>query len=129
MTSPNPQEVRTGLEAILDRAARESAARGIAVARVDGLVIVHRLRPGLDARIAAATAASIFGAAEMASAQLDQGEIEQVMIQCGKGQIVAVHAGREAIIMALFDRTAALGLALMQLARAANDVSKVLDGV
>jgi predicted regulator of Ras-like GTPase activity (Roadblock/LC7/MglB family) len=124
--SQEPKDIKQRLEDALDHTAQASHARSIAVARRDGLVIVHRLAPGLDPRLTAAMAAAMLGAAASAAKELRQGEIERVIVECTGGTIVAVDAGPDAIVVALYDRGANLGLALHGLARAAQSVDQML---
>lgn len=129
MVKASPVEIRGALDRILDRSVRDSAALAVVIARMDGLVIAHRLASGQDPRVASAVAASIFGAAEVATQQLEQGPIEQILIVSRKGNVIAVHAGPEAIVLALFSKEHSLGLALLGLSRTAKEVADVLEGV
>jgi predicted regulator of Ras-like GTPase activity (Roadblock/LC7/MglB family) len=121
--------VKDKLEAVLEQARRETRCRSVAVSRRDGLVIVHRLAPAHDPRVTAASAASLVGAAKVTATELEQGGMEQVIIGCTHGQIVAVDAGPEAVMIALYDRDSNLGLALLGLTRAAQQIAKILEQV
>jgi predicted regulator of Ras-like GTPase activity (Roadblock/LC7/MglB family) len=118
--------VKDELEAVLDKAAQESGCRSVAIARRDGLVIVHRIALGLDPRATAALAASMVGAAEVAAQNLQQGEFQLVVVECSQGKIVAVGAGGEAIVIGVYAPDVNLGLALLGLRRASERVSGVL---
>jgi hypothetical protein len=118
--------IRPELEAVLDAVRRDTRCRGIAVARADGLAIVHRGSAALDPRVVAAVAATMMGTAEVAAKQLGQGEIEEITIRCTEGRIIAVNAGQEAIVIALYGREENLGLAVLTLNRAAATIAELL---
>jgi len=120
-------DIRHELEALLDGVIRSTECHAIAIARTDGLVVAHRGASGLDPRIVAAVAATIVGAAEVVAQQLGQGEIEEVTIRCTQGRIIAVNAGREAVVIALYGKSENLGLAFLTLGRVAGEIGTLLD--
>ncbi len=127
MVEEDPRNLKERLEAAIERTRRLSPVRSLTVARRDGLVIVHRVAPGQDPRLAAAMAAATVGGATSAAQELRQGTVESVIIECSAGKMIAVGAGPEAIVLALYDREANLGLALHELAHAAEAIDKILE--
>lgn len=123
----SPRGLKERLEDAIDETRRISHIRSITVTRRDGLVIVHRVAPGQDPSLAAAMAAATVGSAASAAEELRQGAVERVIIECSAGKMIAVGAGPEAIILALYDREANLGLALHELTQAAQAVDRILD--
>ncbi len=115
------------LEDAIERTRRVSPIRSITVTRRDGLVIVHHVAPGQDPRLAAAMAAATVGGAASAAQELRQGVVERVIIECSAGKMIAVGAGPEAIVLALYDREANLGLVLHELTRAAQAIDQILE--
>ncbi len=115
------------LEEAIQQTGRVSSVRSITVTRRDGLVIVHRVEPGQDPRLAAAMAAATVGSATAAAQELRQGDVQRVIIECSEGKMVVLEAGPEAIILALYDRGANLGLALHGLAQAAQSIYRILE--
>ncbi len=115
------------LEDAIGQAGRVTPYRSIAVARRDGLVIVHRLEPGTNPQQAAAMAAAALGVATSVAKELGQGEVERVIIECSEGKIVALNAGPDAILLALYDHQANLGLALHGLVRTAHTIDELLE--
>jgi len=85
------------------------------------------MAPGQDPRLAAAMAAATVGGAASAAQELRQGAVERVIIECSAGKMIAVGAGSEAIVLALYDREANLGLALHELTQAAQAIGKILE--
>lgn len=128
MPQASATDIRRGLEAELDRVLRDTTCRALAVARTDGLVLAHRGATGLDPRVVAAVAATMVGAAEVAAEQLGQGDIEEITIRCTQGRIIAVNAGPEAVVIALYGRDENLGLAILTLSRSAGAIAKLLEG-
>lgn len=124
--TPESPTIKEKLDAAIQQISRTSRSRSIALARRDGLVIVHRVEPGHDPRLAAAMAAATVGGAMAAAQELSQGRVERVIIECSRGKIVALDAGHDAILMALYDRDANLGLALHGLSQAAEAIGEIL---
>ncbi len=122
-----PRGLKERLEDAIGQTSGVRLVRSITVTRRDGLVIVHRVAPGQDPRLAAAMAAATVGSAASAAQELRQGTVERVIIECSAGKMIAVGAGPEAIILALYDREANLGLALHGLTQAAQAIDKILQ--
>jgi predicted regulator of Ras-like GTPase activity (Roadblock/LC7/MglB family) len=118
--------IKERLEEAIGQVSRVTPCRSIAVARRDGLVIVHRLEPGRNPQQAAAMAAAVLGAATSVAKELSQGEVERVIIECAEGKVVALNAGPDAIILALYGHQVNLGLALHGLERTANTIDELL---
>ncbi len=121
-----PKDIRQRLEGALSQTNRIGPCRSIAVARRDGLVIVHRLEDGLDPRLTAAMAAATLGAATSAARELKQGRVQRVIVECEAGTIVALDAGPDAVLLAIYDAKTNLGLALHGLAGVAKTVDEIL---
>ncbi len=125
---PDPETIKKQLEKVIEEARRVSGCRSVMVVRQDGLVIVHRVEQGHDPRLASAMTAAIFGTATFAAKELGQGGIERIMVECSDGKIIALGAGRDAVIVGLYRRNATLGLVLHGLAKAAEAVERILSG-
>ncbi|GEM_PF-5260537 len=117
------------LQHILDVAIRNTGTAGIAIARLDGLPIAHRLGGSDDPRLAAVMAASILGAVESVALQLRTGDVSDVLISCNRGKIVALRAGPEAAIIAWCRSETNLGFVLLGLRAAASEIAGVLEGI
>src|SRR3989441_12831874 len=100
---------------LLDRAILNTGSLGIALARLDGLLIAHRLGRADDARLAAVMAASILGAVASVALQLNQGDVNDVLVDCSRRKIVALRAGPEAAVTARSSSQADVGPALLGL--------------
>ena len=94
----------------------------------DGLPIASDLREDIDEETFAAMSAAMQGAAETAVSELKQGELRQIIIDAEKGKIITISAGEKAILIILVNPGINLGLALLELGRAAGKISDVLGG-
>ena len=101
---------------------------GSSVISVDGLQIASDLSGNVDADTFAAMSAAMQGAAETAVSELKQGELKQIIIDADKGKIITLSAGKKAILVILANPKINLGLALLELGRAAGKISDVLGG-
>jgi len=117
------------LHDLLDRAILNTGSLGIALARLDGLLIAHRLGRADDARLAAVMAASILGAVASVALQLNQGDVNDVLVDCTRGKIVALRAGPEAAMIAWCSSQANVGLVLLGLRASANEIARVLEAM
>ncbi|TLZ64524.1 MAG: hypothetical protein E6K13_02290 [Methanobacteriota archaeon] len=121
-----PPGVADELRRVLTELSRMSGCRSVAVARRDGLAIVHRLAPGKDPVAMAELAAATVEAATRIASALEQGEFEQVVVKCAEGTIFAAEAGAEAVLVALFDRDADLSLTRFRLRAATRTIEETL---
>ncbi len=126
MIANEGQGLKERLEDAIGQASRVTPCRSIAVARRDGLVIVHRLEAGRSPQQVAAMAAAVLGLAATVAKELNQGEAERVIVECSEGDIVAMNAGTDAVLLALYGRGANLVLALHGLAKTAHTIDELL---
>jgi len=101
---------------------------GSSVISVDGLQIASDLSENVDADTFAAMSAAMQGAAETAVSELKQGELKQIIIDAEIGKMVTISAGKKAILVILTNPKINLGLALLELGKAAGKISDVLGG-
>lgn len=95
----------------------------------EGLLISARTPPDVDARIFSALCSTIMGAAEAASNQMTTGEVSEISLKTEKGTIVLIPAGPKAILTALTDIDAQIGLILFEMDSQAEQVENILQGV
>ncbi|ADZ08646.1 Roadblock/LC7 family protein [Methanobacterium lacus] len=95
----------------------------------EGLLIDSRTPPDVDARIFSALCSTIMGAAEAASGQLNTGSVDQISVKTEKGTIVLLPAGSKAILTALTEPEAQLGLILFEMESRALQVNEILDKI
>jgi predicted regulator of Ras-like GTPase activity (Roadblock/LC7/MglB family) len=95
----------------------------------EGLLIDSRTPPDVDARIFSALCSTIMGAAEAASGQLNTGKVDQISVKTEKGTIVLLPAGSKAILTALTEPEAQLGLILFEMESRAVQVNDILNKI
>lgn len=93
----------------------------------EGLLINSRTPPDVDARIFSALCSTIMGAAEAASTQMNTGTVNQISVKTEKGTIVLVPAGQKAILNALTETEAQLGLILYEMESIAVKVNEIMN--
>jgi uncharacterized protein len=106
-----PPGVADELRRVLRELSRVTGCRSVAVARRDGLLIVHHLAPDQDPTTMAAIGVATVGAVRGIVEGLEQGEFEQAIIKCSEGTILAAEAGSDAVLIALYGQDADLSLA------------------
>lgn len=95
----------------------------------EGLLINARTPPDVDARIFSALCSTIMGAAEAASVQMNTGSVSQISLKTEKGTIVLIPAGEKAILIALTDVEAQIGLILFEMESQAEQVKQILQEI
>jgi len=99
------------------------------IVSIEGLLIDSRTPPDVDARIFSALCSTIMGAAEAASGQLNTGKVGQISVKTEKGTIVLIPAGSKAILTALTEPEAQLGLILFEMESRAEQVNVILSTI
>jgi len=125
----NPGSVQGRLNQALEDAIAQTQCNAIAVARRDGLVVVHRLPPGGDPRLVAAIAAATAGSSRKAAEELGQGTLEHVVIECSQGTIIVTETGPRAILVALFAGRPDLAAVRGGLRESAERIEAILEEV
>jgi len=98
---------------------------GSIVVSRDGLVIASNITE-IDAETFAAMSAAMQGAAETAASELKQGEVDQIIIETGKGKIISIGAGTKAILVIMTSKKINLGLVLLEIGKASGKISNIL---
>jgi len=99
------------------------------IVSIEGLLIDSRTPPDVDARIFSALCSTIMGAAEAASGQLNTGKVGQISVKTEKGTIVLIPAGSKAVLTALTEPEAQLGLILFEMESRAEQVNEILSSI
>lgn len=97
-----------------------------AVVSVDGLSIASALPQGVEEDRVSAMSAAMLSLGERIANELGRGTLEQVYIKGEKGYVVLMAIGEEAVLTALAREQAKLGLILLDMRRAAEDLSKLI---
>jgi hypothetical protein len=97
-----------------------------AVVSVDGLTIASALPPGIEEDRVSAMSAAMLSLGERISTELGRKTLEQVYIHGDKGHVFVVAVGEEAVLTVLCREQAKLGMVLLDMRRAAEDISKLV---
>ena len=96
------------------------------IVSVDGLSIASALPQGMEEdRVSAMSAAMLSLGARIAS-ELKRGSLEQVYIKGDNGYAILLAIGRDAVLTALTRSDAKLGLILLDMRRATEDLEKLI---
>ena len=97
-----------------------------AVVSVDGLSIASALPQGVEEDRVSAMSAAMLSLGERIASELGRGSLEQVYVKGEKGYVVLMSVGEEAVLTALAREQAKLGLILLDMRRAAEDLAKLI---
>ncbi|MBI5159062.1 roadblock/LC7 domain-containing protein [Candidatus Micrarchaeota archaeon] len=112
------------LEGFLKEIAESVDVEACVVALKNGTVAASSFSSSIDAQLAAATSSEIIRAAEACSGELKKGALQQVVVESGLGKIIAVPAGKNALIACVVKPSGNVGLALVAMNKAAKKISE-----
>jgi len=115
------------LAAALDRLMQEDQdIQAAALVSLDGFTMASALPEGMQPDRVGAMSAAILGLGERAAAELGRGHLSQVFIQGDSGYVLLMSAGDRAVLTALADSNAKLGLVLYDMRAVADDIAGIL---
>lgn len=115
------------LEEILSKLNNVGGIEGGSVVSRDGLVMASNLSGNVDPEVFAAMSATMLGAAETAVSELAKGETGRVIAESEQTKLIATGAGPLALLVVMTSPDATLGLALVEMQKAANKIISVLS--
>lgn len=92
----------------------------------DGLMIASALTPELEENRVAGMTATLLNLGTRAAVELARGEVHEVIIRGDRGYAVMIDAGRGALLLALANESAKLGLIFFDMNEAIRALKKVL---
>lgn len=98
-----------------------------AIASRDGLLICSTIPMKKHAETFVAMSATMMGAAETATIELEKGIPDRIIVEYKNGRIIGTGAGHKALLLVMTKTDAGLGLALVEIAKAAEHIKKILD--
>jgi len=123
----------------MDRASREQLVKRLrelqtnttdveasAVVSVDGLIIASSLPGGVEEDRVSAMSAAMLSLGERIAGELGRGGLHEVYIHGSSGYVLLTSAGVEAVLTVLAREQARLGLILLEMRRAAEDIGKMV---
>jgi hypothetical protein len=97
-----------------------------AVVSVDGLTIASALPAGAEEDRVSAMSAAMLSLGERIALELKRGTLDQLFIRGKEGLVLLMAVGQEAVLTLLAREDARLGLVLLDMRRAAEDLEKLL---
>lgn len=97
-----------------------------AVVSVDGLTIASSLPSGVEEDRVSAMSAAMLSLGERIAGELGRQTLEQVYIHGDKGHVFVLAVGEEAVLTVLCREQAKLGMVLLDMRRAAEDLGKLV---
>src|SRR6266487_2180532 len=97
-----------------------------AVVSVDGLIMASALPANVEEDRVSAMSAAMLSLGERISGELGRGGLDQVYIRGGKGYVILMSVGADAVLTALVRENAKLGLIFLDMKRAATDLERLV---
>lgn len=98
-----------------------------AVVSVDGLIMASSLPSGVEEDRVSAMSAAMLSLGERIAGELGRGGLDEVYIHGNDGYVLLMSSGNEAVLTVLARQEAKLGLVLLEMRRAAQEL-EVLVG-
>ncbi|HEX2239901.1 MAG TPA: roadblock/LC7 domain-containing protein [Actinomycetota bacterium] len=114
--------------ALDDFLAVSTEVEAAAIVSADGLPMASALPPHVEEDRLAAMSAALLTLGERAATGLGKGELAQVFVEGVSGYVVLMSAGHNAVLVAVTDKGAKVGLVLFEMRRIAARVAAVMDG-
>ncbi len=97
-----------------------------AIVSVDGLIMASALQADVEEDRVSAMSAAMLSLGERIATELSRGGLDQVCIKGSNGYIILTSVGEEAVLTALTRTEAKLGLILLEMRRASEDLVKLV---
>jgi len=97
-----------------------------AVVSIDGLIIASNLLPEMSEDRVSAMSAAMLSLGEQISKEMGRGALEQVHIRGDNGYVVLISVGEKAVLTALVNQQAKLGMIFLDMRHAADDLVTIL---
>jgi len=114
------------VDRLRDLQASTTDVEASAIVSVDGLIIASSLPPTVEEDRVSAMSAAMLSLGERIAGELQRGLLTQVYIKGGDGYVLLTSVGEEAVLTVLARKDAKLGLILMDMKRAAEDLTTLL---
>ncbi len=124
-----PETKKDKLDTVLARFGEVGQIKAVGIVSKEGLLITALMPPEMNERIVAALCSTIMASAETASTQMGTGEVSDIHVKTDQGTILLQPAGEKAILIALADSGAQLGLIMMEIEVRAKQVQEILEEV
>ncbi len=97
-----------------------------AVVSVDGLIMASALPGSVEEDRVSAMSAAMLSLGERIATELGRGGLDEVYIHGDQGYVLLMSVGRDAVLTVLAREQAKLGLVLLEMRRAAEDLARLV---
>ena len=98
-----------------------------AVVSADGLPMASALPEHVEEERLAAMSAALLILGERAASGMGKGELSQVVVESGKGYVILMSAGPQAVLVAVTTTQTKAGLTLFEMRRTAESVAALMN--
>ncbi len=98
-----------------------------AVVSVDGLIMASSLPAGVEEDRVSAMSAAMLSLGERIAGELGRGSLDEVYIHGDEGYVLLMASGMDAVLTVLAREQAKLGLVLLEMRRAAQDLEQLVS--
>jgi hypothetical protein len=98
-----------------------------AVVSVDGLIMASSLPAGVEEDRVSAMSAAMLSLGERIAGELGRGSLDEVYIHGNEGYVLLMASGMDAVLTVLAREQAKLGLVLLEMRRAAQDLEQLVS--
>lgn len=122
------QEQKQEIDSVLGSFVKSTASiQAAAVMSRDGVLIASRLHKSVNPERLSAISASILSLANRASSDLQQGNLEQVLIESAEGFLLMVKVGSKAVLSVVSRPSSKLGMLLHDTKKSAATLAALLQ--
>jgi len=112
---------------VLGTLKRLPGVEGAALARRDGVMVCQILPRTSDPRRVASISAGLVGTSDMAAEEIGRREASHTIVATMEGDIVARKVGEEHVLTVILRPEANLGLVLLHIGRASEELKLILN--
>ena len=123
MTKTRTQKL---VDRLRDLQASSPDVEGSAIVSVDGLSIASALHQEIEEDRVSAMSAAMLSLGERIATELGRGNLEQVYIRGENGYVLLMAIGEEAVLTVMARKEAKLGLILLDMKRAVQDLESLI---
>lgn len=123
MTKSRTQKL---VDRLRDLQASSPDVEGSAIVSVDGLSIASALHQEIEEDRVSAMSAAMLSLGERIATELGRGNLEQVYIRGENGYVLLMAVGEEAVLTVMARKEAKLGLILLDMKRAVQDLESLI---
>ena len=114
------------VDRLRDMQASSPDIEGSAIVSVDGLSIASALRQEIEEDRVSAMSAAMLSLGERIASELGRGVLDQVYIKGENGYVLLMAVGEEAVLTVMARKEAKLGLILLEMKRAVEELTGLI---